>query len=144
MLQAGVSMVAERPLLGLGPDVVKRRYPIYRNDTAPRLTVPHLHNSFLELAAERGLLSLVAYVWMMAASLRCAWRTYRAEGGIRGARADLLLGVILALVAFNVAGLSEDNWRDAEVQRVALLLLAAPFCLVAGPEPEAATPPQPR
>ncbi len=132
MLEAGFSMVAERPLLGLGPDVVKRRYPIYRNDTAPRLTVPHLHNTFLQLAAERGLLALLAYAWMMAASLRCAWRTYRAEGGMRGARSDLLLGVILALVAFNVAGLFEDNWRDAEVQRVALFLLAVPFGLTAG------------
>lgn len=129
MLQAGLQMVAERPLLGLGPDVVKRRYPIYRNDTAPRLTVPHLHNTFLQLAAERGLLSLAAYVWMMAASLREARRQYRAEGGLRGPRADLLLGVLLALIAFNVAGLFEDNWRDAEVQRVALFLLAVPFCL---------------
>lgn len=129
MVQAGFRMVAERPLLGLGPDVVRRRYPIYRNDSAPRLTVPHLHNSFLQLAAERGLLSLLAYGWMMAASLRSAWVQYRREGGLAGRRADLLLGAILALVAFNLAGLFEDNWRDAEVQRVALFLMALPFCL---------------
>jgi hypothetical protein len=85
--------------------------------------------------------------WMMVASLRAAWVTYRAEGGMRGARADLLLGVILALVAFNLAGLFEDNWRDAEVQRVALFLLAVPFGLVARPRPGGRTrrpPPQAR
>jgi O-antigen ligase len=131
MLQAGFAMVAERPLLGLGPDVVKRRYPIYRNDTAPRLTVPHLHNSFLQLAAERGLLSLAVYVWMMCATLRQAWRGYKSEGGWLGGRADLFLGAILALIAFNIAGLFEDNWRDAEVQRVALFLMALPYCLAA-------------
>ncbi len=143
MLQAGLSMVAERPLLGLGPDVVKRRYPIYRNDTAPRLTVPHLHNSFLQLAAERGLPSLLVYLWMMAASLICAWRQLKAQGGMAGPRADLLLGVILALVGFNLAGLFEDNWRDAEVQRVALFLMALPFCLAGGEDrtPERLTAP---
>ena len=31
-------MIAERPLSGIGPEVVERRYPIYRHPTAPRLT----------------------------------------------------------------------------------------------------------
>ena len=98
MLEAGFHMVAERPLLGIGPDMVRRRYPIYRNDTAPRLTIPHLHNSPLQLAAERGILSLLAYGWMLAASLTCAWRRYRQEGSLAGGRADLYLGVLLALI----------------------------------------------
>jgi hypothetical protein len=37
--------------------------------------------------------------------------------------------VIAALFAFSVAGLFENNWGDTEVQRLALLLLAAPYCL---------------
>jgi hypothetical protein len=40
--------------------------------------------------------------------------------------------VLLALLAFNVAGLFENNWGDTEVQRPALLLFALPFCLAAG------------
>src|SRR5262249_41752131 len=46
-------------------------------------------------------------------------------------RADLYLGTILALVGFNVAGLFEYNWGDIEVQRLALLVMALPFCLEA-------------
>jgi O-antigen ligase len=53
-------MVAERPLFGIGPDLVEARYPIYRHPTAPRYTVPHLHNDLLQLAAERGLPALAA------------------------------------------------------------------------------------
>jgi putative inorganic carbon (HCO3(-)) transporter len=129
MADAGLLMIAERPLFGQGPELVEHRYPIYRHPTAPRYWVPHLHNSFLQLAAERGLPALGAYVWMMGLGLMVAWRRFRAEGGAQGARPDLYLGVVLALVAFNVAGLFEDNWGDTEVQRLALFLVAVPWCL---------------
>ncbi len=129
MAQAGLYMISERPLFGIGPDMVEQRYPIYRHPTAPRFTVAHLHNTFLHLAAERGLLSLGAYLWLMGAGLWLAYRGYRREGGASGGRAELYLGVILALVGFNLAGLFEANWRDTEVQRLILFLLAVPCCL---------------
>lgn len=133
MADAGLQMIAERPLFGIGPDMVAQRYSIYRPPTAPRYQVPHLHNSFLEMAAERGLPSLAAYLLMMAISMRAAWRGYRREGGMRGSRADLYLGTFLALVAFNTAGLFENNWGDAEVQRLVLFVLVLPFCLSSPP-----------
>lgn len=141
MLDAGLHMIAERPFVGLGPDMVDHRYEIYRQPTAPRYSVPHLHNSFLEMAAERGLPSLGAYLWMMIAGVRLALRRYRAEGGLAGGRAELYLGSVLALLAFNLAGLFENNWGDAEVKRLALFALMIPFCLAladAEDEPAAA------
>lgn len=136
MAKAGATMIAERPLFGLGPELVKRRYPIYRHPTAPRFTVPHLHNSVLQIAAERGLVSLAAYVWLMGAGLWAAWRRFRAEGGAWGGRADLYLGVLVAIVGFNIAGMFENNWGDTEVQRLVLFLLAVPLCLESAPESE--------
>lgn len=138
MLEAGLTMVKERPLFGLGPEMVERRYPIYRSPTAPRFEVPHLHNSFLQLAAERGIPTLLAYLAMNLACLRAILRQYRQEGGRQGSRADLYLGCLLALLAFNVAGLFENNWGDTEVQRPALLLFVLPFCLAARSEPAGA------
>lgn len=129
MLEAGAYMVRERPLFGLGPEMVRERYPIYRHPTAPRYEVTHLHNSFVQLAAERGLLSLGAYLWMMAAVFVLAYRGYRRTLRRGGGRADLYLGVLLVLVGFNVAGLFEANWRDTEVQRLVLFVLAVPLCL---------------
>ncbi len=143
MADAGLHMIAERPLFGLGPDEVQRRYAIYRHPTAPRYWVPHLHDSLLQLGAESGLLTLGAYLWMTAAAVGFALRRYRREGGVAGARADLYLGAVLALVAFNVAGLFENNWGDTEVQRLALFAMALPFCLAAGePEPAAESRPE--
>ncbi len=147
MAAAGAAMIADRPLFGLGPEMVERRYPLYRPPTAPRYQVPHLHNSFLQLAAERGLPALAAYLALTAASAWTAWRQLRREGGLGGPRADLYAGVLLALLAFNVAGLFENNWGDTEVQRPLLFVLAVPFCLrlaarhgSCSPQPVAADP----
>lgn len=127
MARAGLTMIAERPLFGIGPDQVKERYPLYRHPTAPRYTVPHLHSTFLELAAERGVPALASYLAMMAVAIGWALRRFVAEGGMRGPRADLTFGTALALVGFNLAGLFENNWGDTEVQRITLFVLALPF-----------------
>ncbi|MEM7582302.1 MAG: O-antigen ligase family protein [Acidobacteriota bacterium] len=143
MLQAGLFMISESPLFGIGPGVVKHRYPIYRHPTAPQFKAAHLHNSFLQTAAERGLLSLGAYLWLMIAGLQLAYRGYRSEGGPHGDRADLYLGVMLAIFGFNLAGLFEANWRDTEIQRLMLFLLAIPLCLQApATDPDSAPPSQ--
>ncbi|MEM9292580.1 MAG: O-antigen ligase family protein [Acidobacteriota bacterium] len=129
MTYAGLNMVADRPVLGLGPHMVSEMYPLYRHPTAPRFWVPHLHNSFLNIAAERGLASLLVFLVLLASSGRTAWRLLREEGGADGPRAWLHIGVLLTLVAFSVSGLFEDNWADTEVQRLFLFVLALPFCL---------------
>lgn len=127
MARAGVTMIAERPVFGLGPDLVEKRYPLYRHPTAPRYSVPHLHNSFLHLAAERGIPALLAYLVMMGLVAGTALVRYRAEGGAEGPRADLYLGALLAVLAFNMAGLFENNWGDTEVQRFLLFILVLPY-----------------
>ncbi len=125
MADAGLRMIGERPLLGLGPDQVRLVYPIYRHPTAPRLLVPHLHNAYLQLAAERGIPALSVYLALLGSSTLAAWRGFRRGGS----GAELHLGVLGALAAFALAGLFENNWGDTELQRVVLLLLAAPFVL---------------
>ena len=138
MLEAGLYMISERPFFGLGPEMVQHRYPIYRHPTAPRQQTPHLHNALLQLAAERGLLSLAAYFALFWISIRRAWVAYGTEGRRLGPSASIYVGVILALLAFNVAGLFENNWEDTEVQRLVLCLLSIPIALAsprAAPSP---------
>ncbi len=131
MAEAGLYMIGERPIFGLGPEMVRQLYPIYRHPSAPRLTVAHLHNSYLQIAAERGLPCLAAYLWLLGAGLVMAWRGYRRQGPT-GGDADLYFGPLLAILAFAIAGLFEANWSDSEVQRVFLVLLALPTGLTAG------------
>ncbi len=133
MAEAGLLMVSEKPLFGLGPGMVRERYPIYGHPTSPRHRPPHLHNSFLQIAGEKGLPALAAYLWLMGAAGLAAARRFRAEGGWHGDRAGLYVATLLVLVAFNLAGLFEDNWADTEVQRLVLFVIAIPWCLPAAP-----------
>jgi O-antigen ligase len=132
MAEAGTRMIAEEPLLGVGPDQVRRLYPLYRDPSAPRLLTPHLHDSYLQVAAERGLPALACYLALFGIAARVAWKGFRAGQGRAAGTADLHLGSLAALVGFSIAALFENNWGDTEVQRLVLFLLAVPFCLEAG------------
>ncbi|MEM8995489.1 MAG: O-antigen ligase family protein [Acidobacteriota bacterium] len=142
MLEAGLHMIDERPLFGIGPEMVKERYPIYRHPTAPRINVPHLHNALLQRAAEQGLVGFATYLWMMVAAALLAWRGLRRAEAGDDRSADLYLAVLMVVVGFNVASLFEDNWNDTEVRRLLLFLLAIPLCL--RPTAPAGAPPEDR
>ena len=141
MAEAALFMVQESPLFGIGPEMVKERYPIYRHPTAPKVVVPHLHNSYVQRAAEQGLLGLGAYLWLLLAAL------YLARDGLRSAdpegtdsadkdsdsadpdNADLYLAALLVIIGFSIAGFFEDNWRDTEVRRLLLYFMALPLSI---------------
>ncbi len=132
MLEAGAEMLRERPFFGIGPGMVRELYPIYRPLSAPRHSAEHLHNSFLHVAAEQGLVGLAALLWLLAVALGAAFRGQARGAEARGrdpAADELCLASFLGLVCFAVAGLFEANWLDTEVQRIALFLMAIPFAL---------------
>ena len=126
MLDAGMTMVKERPLLGHGPDTIEHIYPAYAHPTAPRQRVAHLHNAYASLAAEQGIPSLVAVLALFVGSVYLSWRGLRRDDV---EHRDLHAATLFGLVAFLVACLFEDYWADTEVQRVALMLAAVPYCL---------------
>ncbi|NHZ73227.1 MAG: hypothetical protein GWP16_02005 [Nitrospirae bacterium] len=138
MAYAGVNMIEDAPLFGIGPGMVEYYYPIYRHPTSTRTHVMHLHNTLMQLGAERGLLTVAAYLWLMVAAAILSYRGLKRNGGLSGPRSDLYLGTLLTLIAFNFAGIFEANWRDTEVQRWMLFLLAVPCCLPNGPRDEIA------
>jgi len=109
MVQAGVEIIKDYPLLGVGPANVKEVYPLYRKHDAPRFRIPHLHNNAVQLWAERGVLALAAYVLLNLLFLR---ECYRAWNGPESRFAEIGVAVAVALAA---AGLFEFNFGDTEV-----------------------------
>lgn len=122
MLQAGVAIVKDYPLMGVGPNQIERIYPNYRVPDAVKPTNPHLHNVPLQIAAERGLLALAAWLWFVASAalglLRLLRRTRHRSLAAAG------LGALAALLA---AGLTEYNFGDSEFQMLLLVMLTLPF-----------------
>jgi len=125
MLHAGVRMIADEPILGVGPEMVKVYYPLYRDPDAEFWRVGHLHNNLLQLAASSGLFSAASYLALMALFFAKAVQLLRRED--RSDRAALLAGALMAAAALFVAGFFEYNWGDTEVEMATLLVLAVPF-----------------
>lgn len=122
MTISGTQMVRDFPLTGVGLDMVGRLYPLYRRDDAPRWRVPHLHNNLVQIAAERGLPALAAYLWLIGAFFTVTWRGLpRLSGEGRAAVAATLTAVL----AITIAGLFEYNFWFAVIQYPTLVLMGA-------------------
>ena len=122
MLQAGVSMVKDYPLTGVGPNQIERAYPNYRVAEAVKPTNPHLHNVPMQIAAERGLPALAAWIWFvitLVAGLSKLLRRSRHKG-----LAAAALGGVAAMLA---AGLTEYNFGDSEFLMLLLVIVTLPF-----------------
>jgi O-antigen ligase len=127
MWQAGIDMIVDRPVFGMGPGMILRSYPSYRWPEAPNPNAPHLHNNLLQLAAERGLPGLAFFLWWALAAVLTAL------GELRGrndpATGPAAVAACAGLAAIFAAGLFEYNLGDSEVLMLVLLLMAVPYAL---------------
>ena len=129
MLRMGAHMVQDHPLVGVGPEMVQRVYTQYRDPLAVNPTNPHLHNVPVQIAAERGLPALAAWLWFVVVAFRDLWRQLRHGPARAVAGAGLA-----AVVAMLVAGLFEYNFGDSEFLMLFLGLITLPWA-AARPEP---------
>jgi O-antigen ligase len=123
-------MIEAHPWVGVGPEQVGRQFLAYvPPDAGPPLPegwYGHLHNVYLQYAAERGIPVLLIFLALVGVVL---WR------GIRtAAHAPLVHGVVAALIALMVGGIFEFNLGDSEVLTLFLALLACVYV----PQPERA------
>lgn len=129
MVQAGVEIIKDYPLFGVGPANVKEVYPLYRKPDAPRFRIPHLHDNVVQIWAERGVVALVAYLALLGLFVRSCAQAWR---GPRKMYAEIGIVTVVSLTA---AGLFEFNFGDTEVQ---LLMLDIFALVLASMEPVAA------
>jgi len=121
MLRIGARMVRDHPWTGVGPNMVQPRYAEYRESSQQPIN-PHLHNVPLQIAAERGLPALGAWLWFVIAVLIDLARR------LRSARERYLPAAALAAtVAMLTAGLSEYNFGDSEFLMLFLMLVTLPY-----------------
>ena len=122
MTRTAASIIRDRPLTGVGPNMIPRVYTRYRDRDAYNETSPHLHNVPLQIAAERGLPALAAWLWFVAAVATALLRQFR-----RGIEIPLAAGGLAALVAMLTAGLFEHNFGDSEFLMLFLVIITLPF-----------------
>jgi putative inorganic carbon (HCO3(-)) transporter len=110
-------------LVGVGMDTLKRRWREWGMFDQGRQPWGHLHSTPLQLAFERGLPALAAWLALLFVYGRTLWRlARRAKGGdwlVRG----LALGALGGLVGFFTSGLVHYNLGDSEVAQIFYLIM---------------------
>jgi O-antigen ligase len=122
MLREGEQMIAAHPLVGVGPNMVEKRYPDYLAAEAVQKINPHLHNVPVQIAAERGLPALAIWLWFVTtAVIGLSKRFYTGE------QRFLAAAGLAAVTAMSTAGLFEYNFGDSEFLMLFLILITVGF-----------------
>ena len=139
--RTGLRMIEAHPWLGLGPEQVKIQFMDYLPPDTPR-PLPsgwygHLHNIYLQYAAERGIPSLLLLIWMLATMLADFSKAQRSLPPGPQDRRFVLHGAIAVVIATMIAGVFEHNLGDSEVLIMFLVVAACGYVAVEK-EPELA------
>jgi O-antigen ligase len=125
MWGAGLRMVREHPWVGVGAGSIPLVYTQYLPPGATPMIGyhDHLHDNFLQLAAERGLPCLIAWLWFM---LALGWQILRIRRRLSSRRwvAD---AAFAAWLAFFAEGFFEFNFGTSPVLMVFLFVMSTPF-----------------
>lgn len=124
-IKAGLRIIKERPLFGTGPDTVDMVFqdPAYGLSLEARRNV-HLHNNIIQIAAERGIPTLIAWMAFFIWGFSSLLKLLKERPSPLFSHAAAAAAAILALF---MAGLFEYNFADSEIAVLFLYLLTVPF-----------------
>lgn len=129
--RTGIRLIEEHPLLGLGPDVVRLRFrdsvPADIPRPLPTGFYGHLHNIYLQYAADRGIPTMLMMMWLLAQALVDFTRGLHKCPRQPSNRRFLLHGAVAVILATLVEGVVEYNLGDTEVLTMFLVVLACGY-----------------
>ena len=125
--KGGWEIFKDYPLTGCGfrcVDIVNHQYP---DPTGFVKRYRGMHNNFVQLAVDTGVLGLTAWLGIWVCFFRLLYQratVLKIEPGSRW----IILGSAAAGIAFLAGGFFETNFYDSEVVMVLYLIMALPFC----------------
>ena len=129
----GWEMVKAHPWLGLGPEQVGKQFMNYVPASVPR-PLPigwygHLHNIYLQYAAERGIFGLLAVLWLIG---KVAWDflLHLRNPALSPDTKAILHGGIAVTLAVLAEGFFEYNLGDSEVLTLFLSVVACGYVAI--------------
>ncbi len=117
MWRVGLRMAKLRPIFGIGQNMASRIYPKYRRKDLPPPEIPHLHNTYLQIAVERGALGILSFLAFVFLIIKQLWNRKDPEA----------LGALAVMLGFLVSGFFEYNFGDSEVKIAFLIIISLPF-----------------
>jgi O-antigen ligase len=131
--RTGLRMIQAHPLFGLGPEQVKAQFRQWVPEDVTRLPegwYGHLHNIYLHYAAERGIPTLLALLWLIGKMVADFTRALRKLPPGPGDARFLLQAAIATIIAILVQGIFEHNLGDSEVLNLFLSVTSCGYLAV--------------
>ncbi len=132
--RTGIEMIRAHPWFGLGPEEVKLQFDRYVpadiSRPLPEGWYGHLHNIYLQYAAERGIPTMLMMMWLLGRILWDCFLTLRRLPAGRGDPRFILHGAVAAVIATMIAGIFEYNLGDSEVLTMFLVVTACAYAAI--------------
>jgi O-antigen ligase len=124
--RTGLEMIEAHPWFGVGPEEVKFQFDRYVPPDIPR-PLPtgwygHLHNIYIQYAAERGIPTMLMMMRLIGKVLSDFIRALRR--GVPDERRWILHGAIAVILGVLVEGVAEHNLGDSEVLTLFLICIS--------------------
>ena len=131
--RTGWEMVKSHPWFGLGPEQIKPQFDAYVpagiQRPLPKGWYGHLHNIYLQYAAERGVPALVFLLWMIGKMLMDFTRALR-SGALTQEYRYIVHGAIAVIGAVLAEGFFEYNLGDSEVLTMFLVVTTGAYASI--------------
>jgi O-antigen ligase len=119
-------LIRAHPLAGVGARVYEEALTYRGTREFEDYLYIHMHNNFLQIAAERGIPGFILWLWFMVQLVWQASRVYRSSRK-SGEEYFAAVAAIGAWIALLVAGMFEYNFGDSEVLTLFLFMMSAPY-----------------
>lgn len=130
MWRDGVRLIRDHPFLGIGMESLKSHWQEWRIEAYEKFPLhSHFHSSPIQIAVERGLLTLAAWLWLLAGYFRVLARLLRITAKRDWHLHGLALGIASAACAFLLGSLTDYNWGDSEVVMVFWMFVGCALAL---------------
>jgi O-antigen ligase len=130
----GIEMVKAHPWFGLGPEQIGRTFdkyvPPYVQRPLPVGYYGHLHNIYLQYAAERGIPGLLLLLTFIGVAVWDCGHALKRAGPGRSQQKFLLHGTIAVVIAVLLGGMFEYNLGDSEVLMMFVCVVALGYTAV--------------
>jgi O-antigen ligase len=125
MWKATATMIRARPLSGVGAGAWESEIPLYQAAGAQLETDYYVHNEFLQLLAEYGLVGWAFLLSLFAYLIASAWRTVRDKSAAAQADAPWRAVILCSLLALLMVSNMGFPWRMASTGALFAVCLAA-------------------
>jgi len=127
-MRAGVKIIKDYPLFGTGPSTIEIVFQNskYGLSEGTKRTAVHLHSNILQIGAERGIPTLLAWLTFMIWTFIALLKLLRNKDPTLY---PLIIAALAALLALFTAGLFEYNFADSEITMLFLYMITIPFSL---------------